>query len=113
MALPSWCTDSVSVLRAPLVSIRGTEERDWGAATRHTVEGCSFQPSSTDTDTSQARRAVSVDAVLYAPHGSDIKTGDRVSFGGSVYSVVGHPFDRESPFSAADHMRVELALWEG
>lgn len=113
MPLPSWCVDSVTVSRASLTALRGATERDWAHSTEHEVGGCSLQPTATATDLSQPRAATSVDAVLFAPAGSDIEEGDRVEFDGSTYSVMGVPTSRKSPFATLDHMRVELSLWEG
>ena len=44
MALPSFCRETVTVLRAPLVDQRGTKVRDWSQATEHFVTGSSRPP---------------------------------------------------------------------
>ena len=58
MALPSFCRETVTVLRAPLVDQRGTKVRDWSAAESHRVPGCSVQFASTTTDRGEPREAV-------------------------------------------------------
>lgn len=115
MALPFWCADEITIVRAPLVATRGTAtERDWTAATEHIVTGCSVQVGATASDLSEARVGnVTTDALLFAPLGSDIEKGDRVVYDGSTWTVDGNPANRKSPFGSLDHMRVQLSLWEG
>ena len=113
MALPSFCRDTVEVLRAPLVASRGTQERDWSQAVAHDVVGCSVQFGSTSTDRGEPRDAVSSSAVLYAPPGADVKAGDRVSCAHGEFSVEGEPMPRVSPTGAVSHVECSLARWEG
>lgn len=72
--LPSWCQDTVTVLRAPVVVRNGREHRDWTQAESHDLTGCSLQPSSTETGFDGARRDASASAArLLCPPGSDIQ----------------------------------------
>jgi hypothetical protein len=111
--LPSWCNDSVTVIRAPMVSVRGTKERDWSRAERHVVAGCSVQPIATSTNRNEPRNAVSATMRLLAPPNSDIEAGDRIEFGGGTYSVDGIPPSWRSPFGGCDHMDVTITEWRG
>ena len=113
MALPSFCRESVTVYRAPLVSDRGTKRRDWGHQTTRTIAGCSIQPSSTSTDMTEARAAVSNHAIGYFPPGSDIDKGDIVEWSGIKYLVNGSPMQMKSPSGVVSHIRVNLSEWEG
>ena len=113
MALPSFASETVTVLRAPLVDSRGTKERDWANAESHEVAGCNVQPSSTSTGRTDPRESVSFDAVLYAPEGADIKPADRVSCSLGTFSVDGEPQDWESPTGALSHLEANLSKWEG
>lgn len=113
MTLPSFCRETVTVLRAPLVDQRGTKVRDWTKAVEHFVTGCSVQFGSTSTDRGEPRDAVSSSAVLYAPPGADIKAGDRVSCAYGEFSVEGEPMPRVSPTGAVSHVECSLARWEG
>lgn len=113
MALPSFCTEAVTVLRAPLVAQRGASVRDWASAEGHEVAGCSVQPTSTATDRTDPRDSVSLGATLYAPPGSDIEAGDRVSCSLGSFAVEGRPMPRTSPTGAVSHVEVALSLWEG
>lgn len=113
MALPSFCTEEVEVLRAPLESSRGTSERDWSKAKAHTVAGCCAQPSSTASDRGEPREASSISAALYAPPGSDVEAGDRVRCSLGWFEVEGEPMPRVSPTGAVSHLRVEMSRWRG
>ena len=113
MALPSFCRETVAVLRAPLVDSRGTVERDWARAASHVVRGCSAQPSSTSTGRGEPRSAVSEDAVLFAPPGSDVMEGDRVTCRLGTFVVDGEPMAWESPTGAVSHLRAALRSWRG
>lgn len=113
MALPSFCRETVEVLRALPVASRGAQERDWLQATSHDVAGCSVQFGSTSTDRGEPREAVSSSAVLYAPPGADVKAGDRVSCAYGEFSVEGEPMPRVSPTGAVSHVECSLARWEG
>lgn len=87
---------------------------DWAGAERHELRGCSLQPTSTASGGADARvNALSADAVLYAPPGSDLASGDRVEAGGATWSVDGTPFERASPTGRASHLVAKLSLWRG
>jgi hypothetical protein len=111
--LPSWCIDSVTVIRAPMVAIRGTFERDWSRATSHTVSGCSLQGTSTSTNRNDPRDAAVSAAQLFAPPNADIEEGDRIQLGGHVYSVDGFALSNRSPFGSCDHTLCFLTEWRG
>ena len=113
MALPSFASETVTVIRAPLVDSRGTKERDWANAEAHEVAGCNVQPSSTSTDRTDPREASSYDAVLYAPIGADIKAQDRISCSLGAFSLDGEPLAWESPTGAVSHVECRLSRWEG
>lgn len=111
--LPSFCKDEVEISRAPLVDRRGTKVRDWDNAVTHKLTGCSLQDVSTDTAWTYVRQGVTLRAVLYAPPGSDIMEGDRVSFDGRQFSVDGSPMPRRSPTGRVSHVECNLTDWSG
>lgn len=113
MALPSFCRETVRVLRAPLVDRRGTKVRDWAAAEEREIAGCSVQFGSTSTDRGEPREALSSSATLYAPPGADVEAGDRVSCAFGEFWVEGRPMPRVSPTGAASHVECALSRWEG
>ena len=113
MALPSFCTETVTVTRAPYIEQRGVKVRDWDNAQSHYVTGCSVQYASTTTDREEPRDARQSDATLYAPPGADIQPEDRITCAFGIFAVDGRPMPRVSPTGAVSHVEVGLSMWEG
>lgn len=112
--LPSFCTESVTVLRPGTKTLRGTEVPDWDNAERITVNGCSLQPASSSTRDGEARvNATNVSARLFLPPGSDIARGDRVEARGCVWRVSGVPLEHRSPTGRVSHIVCDLDVHEG
>ena len=112
--LPSWCRDTVTVLRARLATRNGREVRDWASPESTTVPGCSLQPSSTETSQDGTQRNASAStAALYMPYGTDVREGDRIVAGGRTWQVEGVPLGTASPFGGASNLRVALSEWRG
>lgn len=112
--LPSWCRDTVTVLRAPVVTRNGREARDWKQAVPHELAGCSLQPSSTETAFDGAQRNASASAArLLCPPGADVREGDRIVAGDGTWEVDGVPMAVTSPTGAASNLSVTLRAWRG
>lgn len=111
--LPSFCTRTVTVIRAPLVESRGARVRDWGAASTHEITGCSAQPAGTGLATGEARLATTVRLTVLMPPGSDILKGDRVLVDGLTYDIDGEPQAWVSPTGRLSHIIVNLVDWRG
>ena len=111
--LHSWCDDTVTVLRAPVVTAGMRSERDWSQAASHTVSGCSLQPAGTSTAFGTVDAVSGADATLYAPPSSDIVEGDRIEFGGVVYVVDGIPYAWKSPTGRVSSKQARLKKWAG
>lgn len=112
--LPSWCDDTVTVLRAPIVSARGSEVRDWGSASSHEVAGCSVQyATSASGDVATRAQPVSTTATIYLPPGADVRDGDRVALGGVTFELDGAPLRVRSPFGGRDHIIVSATARRG
>lgn len=109
--LPSFCTDSVTVERAPLVDSRGTKVPDWNHAESWEVSGCSVQPVQGSTTWTDPRQAVTVRATLYAPPSADIQAGDRITYQGHKYAIDGAPLPWKSPTGAVSHIQCALVDW--
>lgn len=110
--LPSFCNDSIKVVRAPLVSSRGSVERDWSRATETTLNGCSVQPTATSANL-EGREQTAIAFDCYAPQDSDIQASDRIEFNGESYAIDGVPFEWKSPTGAVSHMLIKLKRWQG
>ena len=112
MALPTFATDTVTVVRPASVEKRGVSVKDWDNATTHTIAGCSFQPQTTSSGL-DTREAVIVRAKLYLPPGSDIQAGDRIEFDGERFSIDGAPLTKRSPTGRLSHIIAFLVDWRG
>lgn len=110
--LPSWCTDTVQVVRPAAKASRGTTVPDWANAQRHTVSGCRVTDASTGEDR-DGRTATRIIARLWAPPGADVRAGDAIEFDGARYLVEGEPMPRRSPTGQVSHLRCDLAAWRG
>ena len=111
--LPSWCQDSVTVLRAPQRTVGARTERDWTNAQSHVLRGCSVQPSGTSSAFGTVDAVSTADATLYAPPNADIAEGDRVQFDGATYVVDGIPYAWRSPTGRVSHLQARLRKWAG
>ena len=111
--LPSFARDSVTIKRAPYKDSRGTKVRDWdGTVTSTTVAGCEFQPVTSDTAWTDTAQAVTVDARLWLPAGTDIEPDDRIEHDGVLYAIQGAPKAWKSPTGRIDHIEADLRRWE-
>ena len=111
--LPSWCQETVTVMRAAAATVGRRTERDWAHATPHTVSGCSVQPSSTSSGFGTVDVVATADAILYAPVGADIAEGDRVTATSGTYVVDGIPYTWTSPTGRVSHVQARLRKWAG
>nr|DAP39295.1 MAG TPA: Minor capsid protein [Caudoviricetes sp.] len=112
--LPSWCSDTLQVFRAPLINERGAMVFDWDNAESHDISGCSVQPSTSNTSNDEPRVNQFYDSLMaYIPDGADIKPGDRVEFLGKMFEVNGDVMWWRSPTGALSHGVVYLRSWNG
>ena len=112
MALPTFCRDVLTITRPGVKDSRGVSIPDWDNTTTHTISGCSVQPQDTDT-VFDAREAIIVHAKLFLPPGADIQAGDKVTFDGVDYAILGKPLPITSPTGHLSHIRAALVDWEG
>lgn len=112
MALPSFCRDVVTILRASEKNSRGVIIRDWDNPTSHTISGCSVQPQDTSTSY-DSREGVTVRAKAYLPPNADIQAGDHVEWNGHVFAIDGEPLPINSPTGRLLHVKAQLIDWEG
>lgn len=109
----SFFTDTVTVLRAPLRSTRGTAVRDWANAVAHEVDRCQVTAAATSQDRDGRVVQVADRRTLRAPYDADIQEGDRVVYEGRTYEVDGEVFHSKSPTGRVSTTRCALARWEG
>lgn len=111
--LPSWATDTVTILRPATTTSRGTTIPDWTHATETSVSGCSVQPAATSL--SQDGRVLGIEDgwTAYVPPGTDVREGDRVRWNGELYTINGAPRAWASPTGRVAHLALNLRRWSG
>jgi hypothetical protein len=112
--LPSFATDSVTVITPVMVDDRGKQVPDWSQAPAATVvvAGCSVQPGASAEDL-VGRDAVTIRWTVWAPPGTQITAYDHVQVGARVFAVDGEPAVWRSPTGAVSHVQFLLIDWEG
>ena len=112
MPMPDWATVTVTVERPATKEARGARVADWSGATRTEVAGCWVGNASSSSDPSDQGRAATTRLTLYAPAGTDVRRGDRVTYAGTRYAIDGEPLAYQSPFGGIDHIECALVDWE-
>lgn len=113
MALPTWASQSVVRLRPSVKMSRGSEVPDWSNPSELVISGCSIQPTSTGLSQDGRVLGINEGYTVYLPPGSDIKAGDRVSFGGNVYTINGEPKAWEGATGRVSHVQINVERWAG
>ena len=112
MALPSFSTDTITIIRPTIKTERGTQFYDWDNAARIDVDGCNVQPMNTVLN-QQERFAVDTTYTLLCPPETEIYFYDRVEYQGEQYTINGKPFLLKSPSGAVSHIKCTLEVWNG
>ena len=110
--LPSFCKQSIVVVRPGSKQSRGSTIPDWSTATRKTINGCSVQPASTSLSQDGRVLGITEGWTAYLPEGSDVKAGDRIEFGGETYAINGEPKVWTGAFTRSN-IQLNLVRWEG
>lgn len=112
--LPSFCNDEITRVRPGTKTVRGSVVPDWDASviTTLVIKGCSVQPSATTLSQDGRVLGVSEQLTAYLPEGSDVKAGDRIIYGGDVYTINGEPKAWKAAFNLSN-IQLNLIRWEG
>lgn len=111
--LPSWANDTVTRLRATIITQRGSEIPDWSNPDRLTITGCSMQPAGTSLTQDGRVQGTTDGYTCYLPPGADVLAGDRIEYGGNVYTINGEPRAWQSPTGRVSNMQLQLERWYG
>lgn len=107
--LPSWCMQTITVVRPGVKTLRGSTVPDWeNPISSKDVTGCSIQPASTSL--SQDGRVLGIEdgMTAYVPNGTDVAAGDHILYGGNTYEIMGEPRVWFSATGARDHIQLNL-----
>lgn len=111
--LPSWTNESVTRIRPSVKEVRGSAVPDWSNPNELQISGCSVQPSSTNLSQDGRVQGITDGFTCYIPPGSDVKAGDRISYGGNLYTINGDPQSWKSPTGRVSHIQLQLERWRG
>ena len=111
--LPTFMRQSINRIRPGIKTLRGSEVPDWAQATTLTISGCSVQPASSSLSQDGRVLALTDGLTAYIPAGSDVKAGDRIEYGGELYTINGAPRVWPSASGGLDHIQLNLERWSG
>lgn len=113
----SWHTDTITRIRAPLVtSPYGDPERDWDAATSTPLSGWRIQPmqgSRVNVADTLPRDGLDRRHRAFGPFASDVLTTDRIEWQGETWRIEGDVDRWRSPTGSIAHTELILARMEG
>ena len=110
--LPSFCRQSIVVVRPGTKTSRGSTIPDWSTATRRKIDGCSVQPASTSLSMDGRVLGISEGWTAYLPEDADVQAGDHIEFGGETYAINGEPKRWTGAFTRSN-IQLNLVRWEG
>lgn len=112
MALQSFWRQSITRLRPGTKQERGSTILDWSNPNELVIPECSVQPTSTGLSQDGRVLGIQDGLVVYAPVDADVKAGDRIKFGDSVYTINGDPLVWPGAGKLA-HTQLNLQRWRG
>ena len=112
MSVLSFWTQSITRLRPTTTTERGSDIPDWTKPDELVIDGCSVQPATTSLNQDGRVEGISDGLTVYAPVDADIKAGDRIQYGGNVYTINGDPLIWPG-VARMQHMQVNLMRWRG
>lgn len=112
MPLISFWTQTITRLRPKKNTSRGSTIYDWSDPEELDIPECSVQPAGTTLSQDGRVQGVMDGLTVYAPADADILPGDRIRFGGNVYTITGDPLMWPGAARLA-HMQLNLQRWRG
>jgi hypothetical protein len=111
--LPSFCSQSITIIRPGTKEVRGSIVPDWEHTAQPViVDGCSVQPASSSLSLDGRVLGISDAWTAYLPEGTDVKAGDHILFDGNTYEISGEPRVWTGAFTRS-HIQLNLTRWEG
>ena len=112
MPVQSFWKQSIVRLRPGTKTERGSTVYDWSSPGRLTIDGCSVQPAGTSLSQDGRVLGVMDGLTVYAPADADVKAGDRIEYGGNVYTINGDPLVWPG-VARMQHVQLNLQRWRG
>lgn len=111
--LPSWAKDTITRLRPGTRILRGSEVPDWSNPDSLDISGCTVQPSNTSLSQDGRVQGITEGCTVYVPPDADVQAGDRIQYGGNVYTIDGDPQIWHSPTGRTSNLQLRLERWRG
>lgn len=111
--LPSFFTDSVTIVTPAEIESNGKTRLDWSTTTETVVTGCYVEPAASDRDFDGRQVSVADEWVLRAPAGTSIPSNARIVWNGDTYQINGAAMQWRSPSGALTHVQARLKRWAG
>lgn len=110
--LPSFMRQDVIRLRPTIKTLRGSNVYDWGNPDRKLIHGCSVQPGMTELSQDGRVLGVTDGLTAYLPPTADVREGDRIEYGGKIYTIDGAPKVWVGAMNLS-HIQLTLRRWTG
>lgn len=112
--LPSFCQQSITIIRPGTTTSRGSTIFDWTNPTKSTtVSGCSVQPAATTLSEDGRVLGITDGMTAYLPNGTDVQAGDHIVYDGDTYEITGEPRVWVSPTGMRNHILLNLKRYSG
>lgn len=108
----SFWNQTITRIRPGTKTLRGSVVPDWENVDRLVINNCSVQPSSTSLSQDGRVLGVQDGLTVYAQAGIDVAAGDRIQYGGNVYTINGDPLDWPAA-GTLQHIQLNLQRWRG
>lgn len=111
--IPSFCSQSITRLRAGQKEVRGTKIPDWNHPTTLTLSPVSVQPSASSVSLDGRVLGVTDSYTVYCNPDSDVIAGDRIIFENITYQVDEEPRTWQSPTGKISHKQFTMIKYKG
>jgi len=111
--LPSFCSQSITRIRAGIKNSRGSDIPDWDNATSTTISLVSVQPSSSSISMDGRVLGVSDSWTVYCNPDVDVLAGDHIEFDRETYLVNEAPRKWTSPSGLVSSLQFTMVKYSG
>ena len=111
--LPSFCSQSITRIRAGVKQSRGSDIPDWDNTTSKDIFPVSVQPSSSTLSSDGRILGLSDSWTVYCNPDVDVLAGDHIEFDGETYLVNEAPRKWTSPSGLVSSLQFTMVKYRG
>ena len=111
--IPSFWRQTITRVRPGSKTLRGSTVPDWDNSVRLDIPHCSVQPVGTSLIQDGRIAGIMDGLTVYGPPDADVQAGDRIEYGGKVYTINGEVLSWPSATGGLDHIQLNLERWQG